>query len=70
MKIKLTEPLIVCQITYDKGMEFTLTIDGERKLLSNKHLDIVVIGTEIKYDVIDGYEQGFVPFYSNVKLKI
>ena len=52
MKIKLTEPLTVCNVVYPKGMEGVLNIDGERKMLSTKEFDLVVILTEIKYEII------------------
>ncbi len=53
MKIRLTEPLIVCQVTYEIGKQFILTIDGERKMLSTKEFDLIVIGTEIKYEILN-----------------
>ncbi len=53
MKIKLTEPLTVCDVTYETGMQFILTIDGERKMLSCKEFDLIVIGTEIKYEILN-----------------
>ena len=53
MKIKLTEPLIICNVTYPIGMEFVLTIDEDRKMLSSSSIDLIVIGMDIKYEIIN-----------------
>lgn len=53
MKIRLTEPITICDVTYPKGMEGELTIDGPRLMLSTKSFDLVIIGTEIKYEILN-----------------